>query len=1036
VNRVFHGRRLRWGALLAVLLPLFARAGIAASDYSGQVAFAGVPIPGATVTATQGDNIIATITDKDGVYRFSGLADGMWNVKVEMVGFEAIAFDVRLPPPAEGRPPVSELTLLPLEKIVSRVPAPPPASAQAAEDVTAATQARAPQTRQQGGATSGAGFQRAGVNQVASPPPAAVSFPEDAPADPTGMGAAAGLLINGSVNNGAASPFAQARRFGNNVPGQRSLYNGAFGLQLGNSAWDARSPSFIGQQTSQPSYTDAQGLGTFQGPFRIPRVRNQLNVFVGYQGSSDHGTITQSTVVPTTLERAGDFSQSLNAAGRPVTIVDPRTGLPFPGNVIPADRISPQAAALLAYYPHASLDGAGRFNYEAPIVTATRQDSIQTRLIQSPDNRNQLTANINYQRGTIDTATLLGFPNTRDNSTFDAQTNWSHRLSQFLTLRARYQFTRQSNTALPYFAHRTNVSGEAGIAGNDQSSSNWGPPTLLFASDLASLSDIRYGDTRNATHAWSGEGLRFSGRHTITFGGDVRTHDIDILSQQDPRGTFTFTGSATGSDLADFLLGLPQISSIAYGNADKYFRNNSYAMYVTDDWRVGPSLTLNVGVRWEYEAPITERFGRLVNLDVAPGFTAVSPVVASDPVAPLTDGRYPSSLLRPDTSGIQPRLGLAWRPIAGSSLVIRAGYGIYRNTNVYQSIATLLAQQPPLSRTFNVATSASHPLTLANGFTTAAASLNTFAVDPNFRVGFAQNWQTSLQRDLPSSLTVVATYLGAKGSRLMQQFVPNTYPAGAENPCPACPTGFRYLTSSGHSIRHAGQFQLRRRLRNGLTASVQYTLAKAEDNAAAFAGASLEGAFLAQNWLDLDAEYALSSFDQRHQVVAQVEYTTGAGVVGGTLLDGWQGRLFKDWTVTGQLTTGSGLPLTPSYFSAVPGTGIIGGTRASLTGAEVDDVPDGYYLNPTAYTAPPAGEWGNAPRNSMTGPAQFSLNAAVARTFRVGDRLNLDWRIDAINVLNQVTYAGVNTLVTSPQFGLPNRTNDMRKLRSSLRVRF
>jgi hypothetical protein len=102
----------------------------------------------------------------------------------------------------------------------------------------------------------------------------------------------------------------------------------------------------------------------------------------------------------------------------------------------------------------------------------------------------------------------------------------------------------------------------------------------------------------------------------------------------------------------------------------------------------------------------------------------------------------------------------------------------------------------------------------------------------------------------------------------------------------------------------------------------------------------------------------------------------------------------------------------------------------------MDAVPDGYYLNPAAYAPPAAGEWGSAGRNSVVGPAQFSLDASIARTFRWGDRLNLDWRIDATNVLNRVTYASVNTLVTSPQFGLPDRPNTMRQLRSSLRVRF
>ena len=1031
--------RTHVGALLVLLLALASRPDAAASDYSGQVSLAGTPIPGATVTATMGDAKQVTITDRDGVYRFTGLADGTWTVRVEMIGFEPLTLQVTIPPPAEGAAPVSELTLLPIEKIVGALPPPRPAAAPAP---AAASGTGSQQARPAAAANPGGSFQRAGVNQVAQAPQAPANFPEEAPADSTGMGAAAGLLINGSVNNGASTPFAQPRAFGTNRPNQRSLYTYAAGVTFGNSSWDARTHSLTGQETPKPSYTDAQFLGTFQGPFRIPRLRNQLNVVLGYQGTSDHNAIGQWTVVPTALERAGDFSQSVNAAGAPVTIIDPATGLPFAGNRIPQNRISPQAAALLGYYPLPNTEGVGNFNYQVPILTATRQDSVQSRFIQSPNNRTQLQGNINYQRGTNDSVSILGFPNSRENSGLDTQLNVSYRWSQFMTLRARYQFTRQSNTTLPYFSNLTNVSGEAGILGNNQDPINWGPPNLVFGSDLASLRDAVYGDSRNATHTWFGEALRFGGRHTITFGGEARMHRFDVVSQQDPRGTFNFTGATTGSDLADFLLGRPQTSSIAFGNADKFFRNSSYALYIRDDWRLSPSFTLDASVRWEYESPISERFGRMVNLDIAPGFTAVAPVVAGDSTGGLTNIDYPDALLHADTSGLQPRLGIAWRPIPGSSLVIRAGYGLYRNTNVYQSIAMVLSQQPPFSTTFNVASTAENPLTLADGFLTGRLTavlppvLNTFAVDPDFKVALAQNWQASLQRDLPASLTVVATYLGAKGSRLMQQFVPNTYPLGAANPCPSCPSGFRYLTSGGRSIRHAGQVQLRRRLRNGLTSSVQYTLAKAKDNAAAFGGASLESGALAQDWLDLEAEYAPSNFDQRHQIVASVEYTTGAGVVGGTLLDGWKGRLFKDWTFTSQLTTGSGLPFTPVFFSPVGRTGIIGTTRPSLTGASPDDAPDGYYANREAFRAPSPGEWGNAGRNSLTGPSQFSLNAAVARTFRVGERVNLDWRIDASNVLNRVTYSVVNRLITSPQFGLPTATNDMRRVRTTFRLRF
>ena len=430
---------------------------------------------------------------------------------------------------------------------------------------------------------------------------------------------------------------------------------------------------------------------------------------------------------------------------------------------------------------------------------------------------------------------------------------------------------------------------------------------------------------------------------------------------------------------------------------------------MTDDWRINPTVTLNYGLRWEYESPFTEALGRLVNLDVAPGFTSATPVVGAE--------------LQPDRRGLQPRLGLALRPIAGSSVVIRAGYGIYRNTSVYQSLALMLAQQPPLSRTLSIESTPTQTLTLANGFNTPAEPVaNTFGVDPAFRVSYAHNWQASVQRDLPWSLTATATYLGTKGSNLMQEFAPNTYPIGAVNPCPSCPNGFVYLVSDGHSLKNAGQLQVRRRLRNGLAALVQYTFSKATDNAAAFTTADLNGAVVAQDWLDLDAEQALSSFDQRHLVTAQVEYS-GRG-------------LLRDWTFTSQLSAGSGLPLTPVYLTSLAGTGLTGSLRADYTGAPVDAAPDGYFANPAAFVVPRAGEWGNAARNSITGPPQFSLNAGVTRTFTLGGRWSMDWRLDAANVLNTVTYSGLNTIVGSPQFGLPNRANAMRKFLSSLRVRF
>ncbi|MGH9142050.1 MAG: TonB-dependent receptor, partial [Vicinamibacterales bacterium] len=507
----------------------------------------------------------------------------------------------------------------------------------------------------------------------------------------------------------------------------------------------------------------------------------------------------------------------------------------------------------------------------------------------------------------------------------------------------------------------------------------------------------------------------------------------NILGQQDARGSFGFTGGATGLDLADFMLGLPHSSAIAFGNADKTFTAPASDAYLTDDWRVSPILTINAGARWEYEAPIAERLGRLSNLDVTPGFSAVRASVGNGSI-------------HGDWRGVQPRVGLALRPVAGSSLVIRAGYGIYRNTGVYQPIALLLAQQPPLSKTQSVETSSANPLTLANGFNAGPGmTLNTFAVDPDFRVGYAHNWQLLVQRDLPASLTMTATYLGTAGSHLMQEFLPNTEPAGAPGSCLAClpavasaqagPAGFVYLTSNGHSHKHSGQLQLRRRLRNGLTATAQYTLSKAMDDAGAFTGVSMSGSAIAQDWQHLEAEWSPSNFDQRHLLTGQVQYTSGSGVTGGGALDGRMARLLRGWTLTAQLTAGSGLPVTPIYLTSVAGTGVTGTIRASITGATTI-APDGYYLNPAAYTAPGPGQWGNAGRNSIAGPRVFSLDGGIGRSFLWGDRLNFDWRLNATNILNRVTYAAVNTIVGSPQFGLPTIANPMRKVQASLRVRF
>jgi len=454
---------------------------------------------------------------------------------------------------------------------------------------------------------------------------------------------------------------------------------------------------------------------------------------------------------------------------------------------------------------------------------------------------------------------------------------------------------------------------------------------------------------------------------------------------------------------------------------------------------VNPQLTVNAGVRWDYGAPVTELKDRLVNLDVASGFSAEQPVLASDPVGPLTGQRYPTSLVQPDKRGFGPKIGVSWRPIPGSSLLVGAGYGVNYDTSVYQGIALNMAQQAPLSKSLTVENSTTCPLTLASGVNPCSATTaDTFGIDPHFRVGNVQTWDLRIQRDLPGSLQMVATYLGIKGTRGVQEFLPNTNPPGATNPCPACPTGFEYLVSDGDSTREAVQFQLRRRLHSGLTATALYTFAKAIDDDSALGGqgaATVSSATQAQNWRDLSAERGLSTFDQRQLLNLTVQYTTGMGMAGGTLMSGWRGRVYKEWTILTQINAGTGLPQTPlDSEDSVAGYNAF--VRPNVTGAPLYAAPQGKFLNPAAYTAPAIGQWGDARKDSITGPHQFSLNGNMVRTFRLDARFNLDFQLAATNALNHVTYTTWIQNINSAQFGTPTAANSMRSIQALLRLRF
>jgi hypothetical protein len=532
-----------------------------------------------------------------------------------------------------------------------------------------------------------------------------------------------------------------------------------------------------------------------------------------------------------------------------------------------------------------------------------------------------------------------------------------------------------------------------------------------------------------------------------------RRMQLNTRTDQNARGTFTFSGLSTsafnaqgqpvantGYDFADLLLGLPQSSSVRFGDTSTYFRASAWSAYGMDDWRLRPNLTLNLGLRYEYFTPFREKYNHIANLDIAPNFTGVA-VVLPEQAGPWS-GAFPAGLVNPDKNNFSPRVAMAWRPFPKKQTQIRAGYGIFYNGSIYNQFPQRLAAQPPFASTATVNTSLARPLTLQNGFATVPSQTitNTYAVDPNYKVGYAQTWNLSMQQSLPHSLVVELGYLGTKGTRLDIQRMPNRAAPGS--PLTAeqrrqigNAVGFTYDSSQGNSIYHAGQARFTRRFSKGISANATYLYSKSIDNASSLGGG---GAVVAQNDQDLRAERGISSFNQRHTLNLFYVLSSPVAESGGLLHgSGWSLRMLKDWTISGGITAGSGTPLTARVLGNVSdtgGTGAVGSGRADATGLPLYEGAG--FFNLAAFAIPPSGRFGNAGRNTIDGPRRFSANLSLSRSFRIDDRRRMEFRVDSQNFLNHASYTGLGTVVNALNYGLPTATSGMRTVNATLRVRF
>jgi hypothetical protein len=845
----------------------------------------------------------------------------------------------------------------------------------------------------------------------------------------------------------------------------------------------------------KPSYSMNKFGVSFTGSPSIPGlVKASTKQFIFFNVTGQRNTTPSNLygTVPTLAERDGDFlglTQTVGGVTTPVTLYDPTTGQPFANNKVP---ISPQAAALLNYYPLPNIAAAGRqgYNYQTITTAGSNAATAALRFVRNfgqnnaVGNRRQRTSgpatlrqNINFNGSYSHTASdnrniFLPLGGASETNGYGITAGYTIGYGR-LTNNASVNWNRSHSMFRNYFTDMTDPLVGTGIdipkpVIGANPGIYFGLPNVSI-STFTSLSQALPSDSINQTISFSDFVSYSHKKHNMRFGVDIRRVHADAIGGTGSSGTnsvgsvgsFTFTGYATqnpatactasatvtcpvvapsGFGLADFLLGLPQQSAIQAAAAKTYLRANIFDWYAQDDWRVLANLTLNYGVRYEYFSPYIEKDNRLVNLNHNADFTVVSPVCPVAIPGVCTAGTV-RSLVNPDRNMYSPRLGFAYRPKLKifKETVVRGGYGINFNTGQYASFANQLSAQTPfaVTQTNIVGQPGCTPgtLTLANGFGCSTTPVqNNYAVNQFYRLGHVQVWNVDIQRTLPMGIVTNIGYNGAKGGDLDILRAPNRTASGALN---SSAQPFNYEDSLGYSRFEQLSINVRKRLQKGVSLQATYHYGHSIDNASSIGGTTPT---VAQNDKDLNAEEGNSSFDVRHQVTGNWVLELPFGPNRAFLNKGgaWS-RVLDGFSLSGDFTFATGTYFTPHYVSTVAETAT--GSNNSLRPDRVFSQPirgDGTILswfNKAAFTAPANG-FGTASRSSIEGPGTVAADASLSRTVPLGETRSFEARVTAANVFNTVQYSGIDTTLNSQTFGQVTSAAAMRRLTFLARYRF
>jgi hypothetical protein len=878
--------------------------------------------------------------------------------------------------------------------------------------------------------------------------------------------------------------------FRNFNPGQP---HGSIAWNGTNSIFNAQPFALLGQQQNQPSNgTNHFTLSFMSAPYipRLTKPSGKDTVFLTLSGSRSSNPDDFYATVPTDAERTGDFS----AADLPA-IYNPVTGQQFSyngrPNVIPptgtaGESISPQAMALLNYFPEPNLPAGSTINgYNYHLLTTAQSNSTQAGIrynrslganaaqpgarggsgggrrggSQTQGLRQSINLNYNWSHSASDLVTLIPDLGGKSASDFDSvQAGYTVGYHRFTSI-SNVNWNRGSSHTINFFTNTSNnPAATVGVTVPNNVPLNYGVPDISLSNGIQGLSETQPSFSISQTISFSEVLSWIYGKHNMRFGGDYRRVHRDFLAGSNATGNFAFTGLftedaagdlTTGSSIADFLLGLPQSTTLNSSEAKSYLRDNVVDAYAMDDWRMLPSLTLNYGVRWEFFAPYTEKYGHLADVATNPdgGFTSVT-----EQTVWTRTGGLPASLVFPWHKAFQPRVGIAWRVPKVKATVVRAGFGTNYTVGEYAGFANTMAHQPPFTdeqtnqeavgNTASSACAQAVPMTcftLANGFPT-PATVGNYALEPHYGLPYVMAWNLDIQKTLPWGIVMNVGYNGSRSNHLDVKLAPRALPSSPGTDPSGLP--FNYDEAAAYYKMNAGTVRVNKRLSHGVSVGANYQYGHAIDDATSVNGS---GGSLVQDWQDPTAEEGHSVLDVRHQVSGTYLFELPFGPDKSWVTSGVGSHILEGISISGNFNFATGTWLSPGFEPTAQSNecGNTSALRPNLTGQSVTAGGASllHWFNTAAYSVPSntpgyCDYFGSAPRNSIEGPGTVSNNMSLSKTMDLGETRSMEIRANITNVFNTVQYSGVDTTYGTPQFGQVSSVGQMRSFQFMARFRF